>query len=176
MLYIATMFYVPMILFVKTSLIYTFIRLWSPYRKKVLALYTFLVSLVCYYAVILFVKIFDCIPIALSWETHRHDGSCLNRSAVIIADSTVSVITDLAILILPIALTWSLHMPVSKKLHVIAVLGAGGSAVAFSIYRLVLVINGRNTGRNTAAEIERIMKMLLSEYVLLSLSCSYFTD
>lgn len=167
MLYIATMFYVPMILFVKTSLIYTFIRLWNPYRKKVLSLYAFLASLVCYYTVILFVKIFDCIPISLSWEIHRHDGSCLNRSAVIVADSTVSVITDLAILIFPIALTWSLHMPVSKKLHVIAVLGAGGSAVAFSIYRLVLVINGRNNGRNTAAEIEQIMKMLLSEYVLL---------
>lgn len=160
MLYIGTMFYVPMVLFVKTSLIYTFIRIFEPYRKKVLSLYAFLLCIVCYYTVILFVKIFTCIPIAQSW-INRNDGTCLDQAAIIIADSTISVITDLAILIFPIALTWSLHMPVSKKLHVIAVLGPGSSAIAFSIYRLVLVIRERNT----ADKIEGLMKMLLSEYV-----------
>lgn len=153
------MFYVPMVLLIKTSLIYTMIRLWSPYRGKVIALYTFLVFIICYYTVILFVKVFNCSPICLYWEINRDDGTCLNRLAIIIADSVVSAITDLAILVFPIALTWSLHMPVSKKLHVIAILGAGSIAIAFSIYRLVLVISEKNTSR----QVELFMKVLLFE-------------
>lgn len=148
-----------MVLLVKTSLIYLMIRLWSPYRGKVIALYNFLAFIVSYYAVILFIKIFTCNPIRLFWEVTLHDGTCLNRSAIIITDSSISVITDLAILIFPIVLAWTLHMPVSRKLYVIAILGAGSVAVAFSIYRLVLVVRERNN----SDEIDVLMRVLLSE-------------
>ncbi|KAJ5974930.1 hypothetical protein N7481_008637 [Penicillium waksmanii] len=138
------MIYVPMILLVKTSLIYTLIRLWSPYRAKVVSLYIFLTIIIAYYIIILFVKVFSCTPIRLLWEVNDLSGSCLNRSAIIIADSVTSVTTDLAILTFPIALTWGLQMAVSKKIHVIVILGAGGTAIAFSIYRLVLVVHYRD--------------------------------
>lgn len=153
------MLYVPMVLLVKTSLIYIMIRLWSPYRGKVMALYSFLAFIVSYYTVILFIKIFICNPIRLFWDVTHHDGTCLSRSAIIITDSSISVITDLAILIFPIVLSWKLHMPVSRKLYVIAILGAGSIAVAFSIYRLVLVVSERNS----PDEIEVFMRVLLSE-------------
>jgi hypothetical protein len=153
------MFYVPMVLFVKTSLIYIMVRLWSPYRRKVISLYTFLVFIISYYTVILFVKIFTCNPISLFWTSGHHDGTCLNRSTIIVTDSLVSVVTDLAILIFPISLAWTLHIPISRKLHIIAILGAGSIAIAFSIYRLILVIRERNG----SDEIEVFMKVLLSE-------------
>ena len=148
-----------MVLFVKTSLIYIFIRLWSPYRGKVIALYAFLVFIMLYYTIILFVKVFTCNPVRLYWEVNRHDGTCLNRSAIIVTDSVISVITDLAILIFPIVLTWTLHMSVSKKLHVIAILGAGSIAIAFSIYRLALSISELGTDN----KVEWFMRVLLSE-------------
>ncbi|KAJ5109568.1 hypothetical protein N7532_002213 [Penicillium argentinense] len=157
--YIATMFYVPMVLLVKTSLIYTLIRLWSPYRAKVVSLYIFLTILCGYYTIIFLVKVFTCNPIHLFWQTDNHDGTCLNRAAIIIADSVISVVTDLAILIFPIALTWTLHMPVSKKVHVIAILGAGSSAIAFSIYRLILVIRDKDTSHH----VQLFMRVLLSD-------------
>lgn len=153
------MFYVPMVLLVKTSLIYIMIRVWRAYRPKVLSLYIFLAFLVCYYVAILFVKIFTCTPIHLYWDVNSQDGSCLNRSAIIMADSVISVITDLAILLFPIALTWSLNMPISMKLHAIAFLGAGSIAIAFSIYRLVLVIYGERTSHSVGL----FMRILLSE-------------
>jgi hypothetical protein len=153
------MIYVPMVLFVKTSLIYTLIRLWSPYRAKVVALYTFLTIIIAYYIVILFVKVFSCTPIHLLWEVNYLAGSCLNRSAIIIADSVISVTTDLAILTFPIALTWGLQMAVSKKLHIIVILGAGGTAIAFSIYRLALVIRSRDA----PFQRDLYLKILLSE-------------
>lgn len=139
------MFYIPMVLFVKTSLIYIMIRPWSSYRGKVIALYSFLGFIIAYYTVILAVKIFTCSLIRLFWYFNYHDGTRLNRPAIIITDSLVSVITDLAILIVPIVLSWKLHIPMSKKLLTIVILGLGGIAVAFSIYRLVLVICQSNS-------------------------------
>lgn len=152
------MIYVPMILSVKASLICTLIRLWSPYRIKVVSLYIFLAIIVTYYIIILFVKAFTCTPISLSWHLGHAEGSCLNRAAIIIADSVISVTTDLAILLFPIALTWGLQMSVSKKLHIIVILGAGGTAIAFSIYRLALVIRERDSYYR-----DLYLKILLSE-------------
>lgn len=157
--FIATMFYVPMVLFVKTSLIYIMIRVWRPYRGKVISLYIFFSFILTYYTVILFVKIFTCNPIRLFWDINLPGGSCLDRSAIIITDSSISVITDLAILIFPVALATTLHMSISKKLHVIAILGAGSIAIAFSIYRLVLAI----CGRNDSDDVDMFLRVLLSE-------------
>lgn len=148
-----------MVLCVKTSLIYILIRIWSPYRGKVVSLYAFLIFIILYYTIILFLKIFTCNPISLYWEVDRHDGTCLNRSALIVTDSVVSVITDLAILIFPILLTWTMHMSVSKKLHVISILGAGSIAVVFSIYRLALAIMELETGD----KLDGFMRILLAE-------------
>lgn len=157
--YVATMLYVPMVLFVKTSLIYTLIRLWSPYRAKVISLYIFLAIIITYYIVILFVKVFTCNPIHLFWEVEHSSGSCLNRSAIILADSIISVTTDLAILTFPVALTWGLQMSVSKKLHIILILGAGGTAIAFSIYRLVLVVHDKSS----ADQWDYFLRILLTD-------------
>jgi hypothetical protein len=112
-----------------------------------------------YYIIILFIKIFTCNPIRLYWEVGHHRDFCSNRSAIIVTDSVVSVITDLAILIFPIAFTWTLHMPVSKKLQVIIVLGAGSIAVVFSIYRLALAISGLNYENM----VDALMRILLCE-------------
>lgn len=153
------MIYVPMILLVKTSLIYTLIRLWAPYRAKVISLYAFLAIIITYYIIILFVKAFTCTPIRLLWQVDSLSGSCLNQQAIIIADSVISVATDLAILIFPVVLTWGLQMPISKKLHVIVILGAGGTAIAFSVYRLILVVRDRDV----VDQRDLFLKILLSE-------------
>lgn len=148
-----------MILFVKTSLISIMIRIWSPHRRKAISLYIFLAFIISYYVVILFVKIFTCMPISLYWDVHRHDGMCLNRAAIIIADAVISTVTDLAILIFPIILTWNMNMPATRKLHAIAMLGAGSIAIAFSVYRLALSINGGDG----SPQVKLLLKVLLSE-------------
>lgn len=54
----------------------------------------------------------------------------------------MSGITDLAVLVIPIPLIWNLHMPLRKKIRVLGLLGAGGIAVAASLARLVMVVQG----------------------------------
>lgn len=109
------------------------------------ALYCLLGITICYYVIITFIKIFICNPISAYWtKSQRASAYCLDQPGVIIADSVVSFLTDLAIFAFPVVLTWSLQMPIWKKLKVIALLGLGGVAVAFSVFRLVIGVHERD--------------------------------
>ncbi|CAG7951317.1 unnamed protein product [Penicillium nalgiovense] len=140
--YIATILYCPMALFVKIALLAILTRIFAPYRGKVWFIYIFLGCLCCYYSVALIIKIRICYPIPKYWLGDQVEGSCLDQNAALIADSVISVVSDLIILILPLPLTWSLQMSLNRKLRVIGLLGAGGLATGFSLYRLVMVLQG----------------------------------
>ncbi|KAL2861206.1 uncharacterized protein BJX67DRAFT_313545 [Aspergillus lucknowensis] len=137
--YIATVLYCPMALLVKIALLSILIRIFAPFKNKVLFIYVFLGALAIYYTVAEIVKIRMCDPVPAYW-TLDPNASCLDQRAALIADSVISVVSDLLILLLPLPLTWSLQMSRNKKLRVIGMLSAGGLATAFSIYRLVLVL------------------------------------
>ncbi|KAF7183475.1 hypothetical protein CNMCM7691_003674 [Aspergillus felis] len=142
--YIATVLYCPMALFVKIALLSIIIRIFAPYRSKILFIYILLGCLCVYYIIAEIVKIRMCDPIPSYWEG-TPGRKCLDQSAALLADSVISVISDLIILILPLPLTWSLQMSRNKKLRVIGILSAGGLATAFSIYRLILVLRDGKT-------------------------------
>jgi hypothetical protein len=148
--YVATVLYAPTALFVKTSLIYILIRVFHPIYIGMIALYCLLGVVICYYVVIMFVKIFICIPVPAYWNlSERVHARCLRQASIIIADSAVSFVTDVAIFAFPVALTWSLQMPIWKKLRVICILGLGGVAVGFSLLRLVIGIHETERRHNT---------------------------
>lgn len=138
--YIATLFYAPMALFVKVALLALLARVFKPYRKWVIVIYVILGIVLAYYIPAFIIKARICSPVSAYWNGTASGGSCLNQGKVILADSVMSVVTDLAILILPLPLTWSLQMPLEKKLKVIGLLSAGGLATGFSLYRLVLIV------------------------------------
>ncbi|KAI3294447.1 hypothetical protein DTO002I6_4616 [Penicillium roqueforti] len=140
--YIATILYCPMTLFVKIALLAILTRIFAPFRSKVWFIYIFLACLCCYYTVALIVKIRICAPIPRYWLGDVVKGSCLDQTAALIADSVISVVSDLIILILPLPLTWSLQMSRNRKLRVVGLLGAGGLATGFSLYRLIMVLQG----------------------------------
>ncbi|EAW17342.1 uncharacterized protein NFIA_072560 [Aspergillus fischeri NRRL 181] len=142
--YIATVLYCPMALFVKIALLSIIIRIFAPYRSKIIFIYVLLGCLCIYYIIAEIVKIRMCDPIPSYWEGTA-GRRCLDQSAALLADSVISVVSDLIILILPLPLTWSLQMSRNKKLRVIGILSAGGLATAFSIYRLILVLRDGNT-------------------------------
>lgn len=149
-----------MAFFVKTALLFILISVFAPYKKSVKLIYLLLALLLAYYIPALIIKIRICMPISTYW-TRDPSGSCLNQGAVITSDSIMSVISDLAILILPLPLTWSLQMPLKKKLRVMGLLGAGGLATAFSIYRLwMIVVSGASQDQMII-----FIRVVLSGYV-----------
>ena len=156
--YVSTVIYAPLTLVVKMSLLLVLARIYRPVRG-VIAVYVILAMNTVYYITILFVKAFACTPISTYWKVASEiNRSCLDRSAVIVADSVISVVSDIAILVLPVIFTWPLKMPILAKIKVITILGLGGIAVGFSIYRLVLLIVMGKTPDQTIL----FMRVLLS--------------
>jgi hypothetical protein len=154
--YAATIVYAPMALTVKLALVTLIIRVFGSVHKKTrIGLYLFVAMLVGYYGSGIFIKIFVCRPIPTYWTGPR--DNCLDESAIIMADSIISVISDLVILLAPTPLTWSLQLPVRKRLRVIGILCAGGVATAFSVYRLGMILTEGSSSNSTIVFIKVIL-------------------
>ncbi|KAJ5880796.1 uncharacterized protein N7473_011849 [Penicillium subrubescens] len=147
--YATTLIYVPMVFIIKVALLAVMGRVFAPHRRKIKVIYISIVIMLCYYIPALFIKIFFCEPISAYWLGTLNGGKCLDQRKVIIADSVISIAGDLWILVLPVPLIWSLQMTSAKKMRVIGILGAGGLATGFSIWRLVIMVVESNTTNTT---------------------------
>ncbi|KAF2142702.1 uncharacterized protein K452DRAFT_307642 [Aplosporella prunicola CBS 121167] len=154
--YAAMVLYNPMALFVKLALLIITTRIFAPYKKEVWGIYVVMGLLVIYYMIAWFIKIFMCTPISAYWK--REWDHCMNEGNIFIADAVFSSLSDLVILFLPLPLTWSLQMPTKKKFRVMGMLGAGGLATAFSVYRLGMVIQNETNPNQTIV----FMKVVLT--------------
>ena len=153
--YAATIFYAPMTLAIKLSLLTLIARIFSPYKKRIQGIYALGGLLVVYYIISLILKIRICWPIAAYWQGDQ--SKCLNQSAVITADSIISTVTDAIILLLPLPLTWSLQLPTKKKLRVGGMLAVGGLATAFSGWRLNLILTQGKSRDTTILFVQVVM-------------------
>ncbi|KAL4757184.1 uncharacterized protein BDW70DRAFT_163776 [Aspergillus foveolatus] len=148
--YAVTLVYVPMVFVIKLALLAVMLRIFAPDRHKVMIVYGTIVVLLLYYIPALFIKIFFCKPISTYWlGAEVTGGACLDQRKVIIADATISMLSDFWILVLPIPMLWSLKMSLSKKLRVVGILGAGGLATGFSVWRLVMMVDESQTPDTT---------------------------
>lgn len=157
--YAITIFYAPMTLAIKLSLLTLIARIFSPYKKRMQGIYALGGLLAVYYIISLILKIRICWPIAAYWKGDQ--SKCLNQSAVITADSIISTVTDAIILVLPLPLTWSLQLPTMKKLRVGGMLAVGGLATAFSGWRLNLILTQGKSPDTTIL----FVKVVMSGYV-----------
>lgn len=160
--------YGPTAYLTKVLLLWIIARVFSPFRKSVLFIHGFMILMLTYYIPAVIVKIRICNPISFFWNPDI-EGTCLDEASIILADAVVSCVSDLIILILPLPLTMALQMSSRKKIRVIAILGAGGMAVASSIIRLVLIAL---TGQSKDATLA-FMRINMLGYAFLEL---YFTS
>ena len=142
--------YGPTAYITKFCLLWIMTRVFSPFRKAVIFIYVFMGVMLAYYIPAVIVKIRLCNPISKFWNDDI-EGSCMDQNAIIMADAIISVSSDLIVLLLPLPLTISLQMPTKKKMRVIAILGAGGLAVASSIIRLVMTVVNAGSKDTTLA-------------------------
>ncbi|KAJ5384451.1 hypothetical protein N7517_002362 [Penicillium concentricum] len=138
-IYVTMVMYGPTAYLTKVCLLWIMTRVFSPFRKCVMFIRIFMGIMLAYYIPAVIVKIRICNPIAKFWD-QRIDGTCLDQTSIILADAVVSVVSDMIVLILPLPLTLTLQMSTKKKMRVMAILGAGGLAVAASIIRLALIV------------------------------------
>lgn len=164
--YAVTLLYVPMVFVIKIALLTIMLRIFSPDRHKVLTIYISMTVLLLYYIPALFIKIFFCKPISAYWTGTEEGGTCMDQRKVIIADSAISIASDLWILVLPVPMLWSLRMSRTKKLRVVGILGAGGLATGFSAWRLVMMIEEGKTADTTWFWIHAVLTAYPSLYLI----------
>ena len=123
-----------------------------------IGIYCLIAVVVCYYIIISFIKIFMCNPVNAYWsDDSLQKGHCFSQAGVIIADSVISFVTDIAIFAFPVIFAWNLQMALWRKIKIVILLGLGGVAVAFSLYRLVIGVYESRDPKDTIMFMKSIL-------------------
>ncbi|KAL8709463.1 MAG: hypothetical protein Q9220_005846 [cf. Caloplaca sp. 1 TL-2023] len=78
--------------------------------------------------------IFQCTPVDYAW-LRTGEGHCINTLLLFYITSTVTVVTDICILLLPLPIVWKLQMPKAKRYGVMAIFLLGSFVCIASIVR-----------------------------------------
>ncbi|KAF4124665.1 hypothetical protein GMORB2_5331 [Geosmithia morbida] len=136
--------YGPTVFATKAAILLFLIRIFAPYKVYVKWIYAFLGVMGVYYFAMMILKIFICRPISMFWGATT-DGKCFNQRTLILVDNVISLVSDIAVLLLPCPLTSKLNVGLMAKIRLGAVFGVGGIACVFSLIRLVFIVkDGEN--------------------------------
>ncbi|WQF78457.1 hypothetical protein CDEST_03471 [Colletotrichum destructivum] len=151
-LYIGSLFYSPAAFFTKSAILLLTIRVFSVNKTVARTLHGLLLFFLLCYIPAEVAKAAVCIPVRAFWDPSTPNFKCINQSKLFTYDSSLSITSDLIILVVPVVLTWKLKVSTIKKIKIIGLLGAGGVAVAVTIYRLFLVIERLDDSKDPTVE------------------------
>ncbi|WQF90334.1 hypothetical protein CDEST_15348 [Colletotrichum destructivum] len=153
----------------KLALLWIIIRVFRPHKRTMIGAIVVITFLTGYTIPIVFIKALICRPVAGFWDP-AIKATCYNQRAIYAADTAVSAITDMAVLLLPIPVVMNLQMSWNKRFKVIAMLGSGGLAAAASLVRAILVIK-LQTSQDESVDIVRF-NLLGTAEVSIGLICA----
>ncbi|KAH8880950.1 hypothetical protein GQ53DRAFT_617441, partial [Thozetella sp. PMI_491] len=140
---LATMTYIADMMFIKLSIGFFLLRL-AIQRRYAYILWTTMVIVFIWSAVLFFWDVFLCTPVAAQWDFRILDQTCASPEAQISAAYSLSVLcilTDWLYALLPIAIIWSIQMDLTKRLAVVCILALGVFASVATIIRLTFLAN-----------------------------------
>ncbi|CAN8106512.1 unnamed protein product [Discula destructiva] len=138
-MYIATVHYCPAAFFIKATLLLMTARVFRVYERTARAVRWFTLALLIAYTPIQLVKTFVCVPVESFWDPTVKPTRCLNQAKAFFADLSLAIMTDAIILVVPILPIWRLSISARQKLKIVAMLSAGGVALAVTCYRMFLL-------------------------------------
>ncbi|KAH6892295.1 hypothetical protein B0T10DRAFT_605056 [Thelonectria olida] len=141
--FIIQLLYYPMLAIVKTSVLLFLMRLGGQ-KKSVRGIVIGLIGFNLATMVgIVIACILQCTPINYFWlrnSTVPAEGSCVDTTAFYIATSSMTILTDVLVLILPFWIFVGLNLPLRVRTAIIGVFALGAIVTAISILRLVWII------------------------------------
>ncbi|KAI7770549.1 hypothetical protein LZL87_002920 [Fusarium oxysporum] len=102
-------------------------------------------ALLVAYIPIQILRIVTCYPIRTYWDPDVRNARCLNQRKIFFSDLSLSIVTDLVILLIPIPLTCKLRMSIGKRIKIVLLLGAGGIATALTLFRVAKAVDFLNS-------------------------------
>jgi hypothetical protein len=144
--------YNPVLGLVKWSIILFLIRLDDRRRYIRWTLIALQVFNVAHMVAVFLVVIFQCSPVNMYWNHHKtdelvegkivNDGyTCIDQASFSLSTAGISVLTDVAILLVPIAMMWNLRMPTRRKLAGIFVLSLGWVVAVVGVIRIKFFVD-----------------------------------
>jgi hypothetical protein len=124
LVYVDESLYLAIILLTKVSLLLFYLRIF-PRRGFQNITRLVLVFVICSGIVILFLQIFQCLPVAYNWDKSISDGRCLNVNALTYTHAGISIFQDIVILVLPISELATLKLGRQQKLGLFFVFQVG---------------------------------------------------
>ncbi|KAH7243824.1 hypothetical protein B0J15DRAFT_565160 [Fusarium solani] len=99
-----------------------------------------------WWVAVVFVSIFQCVPVHKTWHPFMEGGHCLDKNQFFLGNSIPNIITDALILCLPVYEVSKLQVRRSQKFAIIGIFLLGGIIVMISCIRLKVVIDLVNAG------------------------------
>ncbi|KAL6360449.1 hypothetical protein LRP88_06155 [Fusarium phalaenopsidis] len=123
--------YNPILALVKTSVLLFLMRLGGQKREVRLCIISLLVFNLFQMVAMFLACVFQCTPVSYFWdrakeESIRPDGMCINQNAFYIATSSLTILTDVLVLILPFWIFLGLKLPLKVRAAIIGVFVLGG--------------------------------------------------
>lgn len=122
--YVDESLYLAVILLTKVSLLSFYLRIF-PRRGFQNVTKVVLVFVICSGVIILFLQIFQCLPVAYNWDKSIPNGSCLSVNTLTYTHAAMSILQDVIILVLPVSELASLKLERKQKLGVFFVFQVG---------------------------------------------------
>jgi hypothetical protein len=109
---------------VKISILFQYLRIFCvPGQRDYMfwSCWICIVCIACFYVAGFFACLAICDPIHKYWTPWMTEGTCLNRSVILIGSGVVNVLGDIGIILLPQGRIWTLQMSRRSKLHASAI-------------------------------------------------------
>ncbi|KAH7098428.1 hypothetical protein BKA62DRAFT_773380 [Auriculariales sp. MPI-PUGE-AT-0066] len=135
-------------MFVRTSILVFFLRLFPSYGVRLVAIVLAVLS-TGYGIAAFFSVLLQCLPIG------SPGPKCIDRALFYRSISIISMILDFAIILTPIPPLWNAMLPWRAKLSVILVFAVGLIPCIASVFRVILAVEGGDEDRNCEESIIR---------------------
>ncbi|KAL6922815.1 hypothetical protein FSST1_000089 [Fusarium sambucinum] len=143
--YASTVVYIPASFFTKATILLLMARVFAVEPRVSKGIRIFIWALLVAYIPIQILRIVNCYPIRTYWDPKVKNAHCLNQRKIFFSDLSLSIVTDLLILLVPIPLTCQLNLSVGKRIKIVLLLGAGGIATALTVFRVAKAVDFLNS-------------------------------
>ncbi|KAK3934000.1 hypothetical protein QBC46DRAFT_274670 [Diplogelasinospora grovesii] len=137
--YVESMIYMLLLIASKLSILLVYARLF-PARKFQYAVNSLSVFLACHGVLYLLLTAMQCLPVYSVWDRYITDRKCINVTAVAYSSGVISIIEDVAILLLPVPQVWRLKIDHGRRLAVLGLFSIGSFACFTSMIRMKYVV------------------------------------
>ena len=122
--FICQLLYNPILGLVKTSVLLFLLRLGGQKRGMRISIHVLNALNLGQLAAQFIVVIFQCRPVAGFWDRSLHP-KCINTTEFVVSTSSLTIFTDILVLMLPIWMLWNLQIRFKAKMGISAVLMLG---------------------------------------------------